>query len=98
MARQRLSRQQFQLVILDLTLSDGAGRDLLPDLVGIDGRPLPIVVFSAQDASPELARRVHAVLTKSRGNLSTLVEAVRSVLNIPTPPQERRSRYESALR
>jgi DNA-binding NarL/FixJ family response regulator len=86
------------LVILDLTLSDGAGRDLLPDLVGIDGRPLPIVVFSAQDASPELARRVQAVLTKSRGSLSTLVEAVRSVLSLPPPPPEQEARYESALR
>lgn len=98
MARQRLSRQQFQLVILDLTLSDGAGRDLLPDLVGTDGRPLPIVVFSAQDASPELARRVQAVLTKSRGGLVTLIEAVRSVLHLPPTPAEKKARYESALR
>ncbi|MCC6982814.1 MAG: CHASE3 domain-containing protein [Bauldia sp.] len=98
MARQRLSRQQFQLVILDLSLSDGAGRDLLPDLVGTDGRPLPIVVFSAQEASPDLARQVHAVLTKSRSTLATLVEAVRAVLSLPSPPQEQKARYESALR
>jgi PAS domain S-box-containing protein len=92
MARQRLAKQTFQLVILDLTLSDGPGRDLLPELVGVDGKPLPIVVFSAQDATPDLARRVEAVLTKSRGSLATLVEAVRSVLSQPPPPPEQKAR------
>jgi PAS domain S-box-containing protein len=80
LARQHLACQQFELVILDLTLSDGLGKDLIPALVNAAGAPIPTVVFTAQDGTPELAANVEAVLTKSRANLTTLLEAVRSVV------------------
>jgi DNA-binding response OmpR family regulator len=79
MARTRLAQEDFDIVILDLTLGDGLGRDLIPALVDAAGEPIPTVIFSAQDATPELAPSVEAILTKSRANLETLVEAVRLV-------------------
>jgi CheY-like chemotaxis protein len=86
-ARQQLAEEEaFKLVILDLTLSDGLGKDLIPALVDAAGRPIPTIVFTAQDGTPELAAQVEAVLTKSRGNLTTLVEAVRSVITSPVQP------------
>jgi PAS domain S-box-containing protein len=80
-ARHYLARGRFDLVILDLTLSDGVGKDLIPTLATAAGGPIPIVVFTAQDATPELAELVKTVLTKSKSNLATLVEVVRSILS-----------------
>jgi PAS domain S-box-containing protein len=79
-ARQRLISDRFDLIILDLTLSDGLGKDLIPYLVDAAGRPIPIVVFTAQDSTPELAGRVATILTKSRDNLAKLVETARSAI------------------
>jgi DNA-binding response OmpR family regulator len=79
-ARQRLLSDRFDLIILDLTLSDGLGKDLIPDLVDAAGLPIPIVVFTALDSTPELAVQAVTVLTKSRDNLATLVETVRSAI------------------
>jgi DNA-binding response OmpR family regulator/anti-sigma regulatory factor (Ser/Thr protein kinase) len=82
-ARIRLAQERYDIVILDLTLSDGLGKDLIPALVDTAGRPIPTVVFSAQDATAELAVNVEAILTKSRANLATLVDAVRAVIARP---------------
>jgi PAS domain S-box-containing protein len=79
-ARQRLLSDRFDLIILDLTLSDGLGKDLIPHLVDAAGVPIPIVVFTAQDSTPELAVQAVTVLTKSRDNLAALVETVRSAI------------------
>jgi PAS domain S-box-containing protein len=79
-ARQRLLSDRFDLIILDLTLSDGLGKELIPHLVDAAGLPIPIVVFTAQDSTPELAVQAVTVLTKSRDNLATLVETVRSAI------------------
>jgi DNA-binding response OmpR family regulator len=79
-ARQRLISDKFDLIILDLTLTDGLGKDLIPYLVDAAGRPIPIVVFTAQDSTPELAGQVATILTKSRDNLAKLVETARSAI------------------
>jgi PAS domain S-box-containing protein len=79
-ARQHLVADKFDLVILDLTLSDGLGNDLIPLLVDAAGRPIPIVVFTAGDSTGELAGQVETILTKSRDTLALLVETVRSAI------------------
>ncbi|QPQ56151.1 response regulator [Allosphingosinicella flava] len=82
-ARAALAGQTFDLVILDLGLADGSGLELLPDLRRADGEPIPVVIFSAQDADPRLARAVDAVLTKSRASLGRLVDTVESLVGAP---------------
>ena len=80
-ARQYLEAEKWDLIILDLALSDGLGSDLIPRLVDGAGRPIPIVVFTAQESTHELAGQVETILTKSRVNLLMLVETVRSAIS-----------------
>ena len=78
-ARHMLDMQHFDLAVLDVALAEGFGLDLLPDLCGGDGQPIPVVVFSAQD-SPEVAARVLAVLSKSRASIDSLVTTLRRLV------------------
>jgi PAS domain S-box-containing protein len=78
-ARHVLDTHHFDLAVLDVGLADGFGLDLLPDLCGADGRPIPVLVFSAQD-SPEVAARVLAVLSKSRASIDSLVTTLRRLV------------------
>jgi DNA-binding response OmpR family regulator len=78
-ARHVLDGQSFDLAVLDVELAEGFGLDLLPDLCGSDGQPIPVVVFSAQD-SPEVAARVLAVLSKSRASIDSLVGTLRRLV------------------
>jgi PAS domain S-box-containing protein len=79
-AREALRECRFALVILDVALPDGSGLDLLPTLRGASPRPVPVVVFSAQDAGPELSEAVDVVLTKSRASLQRLIDTVEELL------------------
>lgn len=79
-ARAALKSRRYDLVILDLALPGGSGLELLPDMLRDDGMPIPVVIFSAQDDDPETARRVEAMLTKSRASLNDLVGTVEAVL------------------
>ncbi|WP_106640040.1 CHASE3 domain-containing protein [Allosphingosinicella vermicomposti] len=90
-ARAALAKDDFDLVILDLGLADGSGLELLPDLRRDDGKPIPIVIFSAQDADPRLAREVDAVLTKSRASLGRLVDTVEVLVTAPPGDASRRT-------
>jgi PAS domain S-box-containing protein len=85
-ARQVLADRRPDLVILDLELRDGQGMDLLEDLQDEPGNPIPVVVFSAQDASGELAGQVALVLVKSRTSLMGLVSAVRKLVEPAEEP------------
>lgn len=84
-ARAALNQDQCDLVILDLALPGGSGLELLPDLRRPDGSLIPVVIFSAQDDDPALARQVEAVLTKSRASLNDLVATVEALLANPRP-------------
>ncbi|MET3780761.1 PAS domain S-box-containing protein [Brevundimonas sp. 1080] len=76
-ARDALRDRRPDLVILDLGLPDGHGLDLLPELTDEDGRTIPVVIYSAQDADHQAAPAVQAVLTKSRMSLTQLARTVR---------------------
>jgi PAS domain S-box-containing protein len=91
-AREFLAHRTPDLVILDLGLADGSGLDLLPDLTDAEGRAIPVVVFSAQDADQQLSTRVDSVLTKSRTSLSALARTVRRLTRTPPAPASERER------
>lgn len=82
-ARLALKQTHYDLVILDLALPGGSGLELLTDMHRSDGTPIPVVIFSAQDDDPVLARRVEAMLTKSRASLNDLVATVETLLSNP---------------
>ncbi|MDP3232739.1 MAG: response regulator [Myxococcales bacterium] len=62
-AKKALSEIAFDVVLLDLSLPDGTGHELI-GLVGL----AQVIIFSATDASADLSRQVAAALVKSRAN------------------------------
>lgn len=78
-ARAILNETTPDLVIIDVNLPIGSGLDLLPLLVDGAGVPIPAIIYSAQDVSAATARRVNAVLTKSKDSLPDLRRTVRRV-------------------
>lgn len=75
-ARALIAHDAQDLAILDLGLSDGSGLELLPDLANAPCGPIPVIVFSAQDADPEVSVQVQAYLTKSHTPIERLVRTV----------------------
>jgi len=74
-AKEALAGAAFDLVLLDLSLPDGEG----DELVGLVGRA-QVIIFSASDASSELSRRVAGALVKSRSNPMDVRDAIVSLL------------------
>lgn len=79
-ARAVLATQSPDVVILDLSLADGSGSELLPELLRADGSAIPTVIYSANDIPPELEEQVDAVLIKSRRSLGSLARAIHRIL------------------
>ena len=79
-ARERLARQRFDLVILDLALPDGSGLELLPYLGSLDPAT-PVLIFSAHEVDAAIADRVASVLVKSQTSNRELLERIRAALN-----------------
>jgi hypothetical protein len=52
----------------------------LSELYDSEGKALPVVVFSAQDANPLVAARVDAMLTKSLTSIDKLVAILRRIV------------------
>ncbi len=74
-ARTKLRDSNYDIVILDVALPDGNGKELLTEL----GDTL-VLVFSAQDSDQDLASRADAILTKSRASLSGVVDTLYRLL------------------
>lgn len=101
-AREHLQAQSFDLILLDWTLPDGSGLELLSDLrqwvtttaTNLDiaaAPPIPVVIFSAQDLDAEAAHQVAATLVKSRTSNQELVQTVQALVDgggfsPPSPP------------
>ncbi len=85
-ARQLLSSEDFDLVILDLGLPDGNGEDLMTALRRPDGTPISTIVFSASEVSEDaMSDAISAALLKSRTTNETLVATIRDLIdNRPT--------------
>lgn len=78
-ARVRLLGQNFDLILLDQTLMDGSGWDLLPDIEALP-KPPPVVVFSATDVPRTVTARVAAVLVKAQTSNAQLQQTLQLVL------------------
>ena len=78
-ARQWLTRETFDLILLDIGLPDGSGLELLTCLNQQPTPPTPIVIFSAQEVDMETAHQVAAVLIKSRTSNENLRDTIVSL-------------------
>lgn len=77
-ARARLEQETFDMVILDVTLADGSGLDLLPTLQ--QGTiPPAVVLYTSTEPTQEVAAKVDRVIVKSRHSVSDLLASVRGV-------------------
>ncbi|HEX5362248.1 MAG TPA: ATP-binding protein [Fluviicoccus sp.] len=75
-ARQRLAMHHYDLVLLDISLPDGNGLDLLD---GLD--PLSrVLVFSGRETTRDISQRINDVLTKSRTSNEQLLATIKTLL------------------
>ncbi len=73
--------RSFDLAIIDLSLGDGNGLDVVPRLRTAEGALSPVIVFSAHDqAPPHLPINVEVCLVKSRATDRELADAVRAIV------------------
>jgi DNA-binding response OmpR family regulator len=80
-AKQKLEQETFDLILLDLSLPDGSGLEVLPKVNAEPGRPTPVVIFSAQEVGRETLGDVAAVLVKSRTSNQKLLETIQALTN-----------------
>ncbi len=75
-AREKLANSTYDLIIVDISLPDGSGLELLDEI----GRDCPIVLFSGQETSAEINEKVNATLTKSLTSNDELMDTVKRLL------------------
>ncbi len=80
-ARKLLELCRYDLVILDLTLPDGSGQELLPLLNGATP-PIPVMVFSASEMEREEIRDVASALVKSRTDNKQLSATIKRLIGV----------------
>lgn len=80
-----LAAGEFDLAVVDLELDGRSGMDLLPYLHNGAGQPIPVIVYTAEGANPELAAQVQAALAKSRAAVDSLVADLRRHVETDQP-------------
>lgn len=76
-ARLLIKDSRFDLVLLDFTLPDGSGSDLINELAAKDPT-IPIIIFSAHDITNNMIN-VSRVFVKGQYSEQELIKAVRSL-------------------
>jgi CheY-like chemotaxis protein len=79
-ARHTLTTHRIDLVVLDISLGDDSGLDLLPDLRSSRGMAIPVIIFSTHSADVACDEQIHATLSKMNSSLEILGSAVRDQL------------------
>lgn len=80
-ARQMLAQCHYDLVILDLDLPDGSGKELL-SLMKEALPPIPVLVFSVHEIGLEDAKGVDAALVKSRSDNAQLLATIKRLIGV----------------
>lgn len=75
-----LTRERFDLVLLDLGLPDGSGEVVLPYVRSGLGKGTPVIVFSAQDQTGKAAEDIERSLVKSRTSNEELLQIITSFI------------------
>ena len=80
-AREKLAGARFDLALLDIALPDGDGLELVP-LLASQSPPVPVALFSAQEAQGPRGREVAAALVKSRSTNADLRGVIERLLHL----------------
>lgn len=81
-AMAKIRSQVFDVVLLDISLPDGKGSDILP----LFGSRLPVVIFSAHDVPDDITRQVASALVKSRTSNDVLLTKITEIIARNSPP------------
>jgi DNA-binding response OmpR family regulator len=79
-AKAQLAQAAFDLVLLDISLPDRSGLELLPVIANCTTPPTPVLIFSAQDLPLAAAVQGPAALIKSRTSNKQFVDTILSVI------------------
>ncbi len=79
-ALRTLATDRIDLVVLDVTLGEDSGLDLLPELRGSSGNIIPVIIFSNHSADVPCDDQVDSKLSKMNSSLESLAAAVRDRL------------------
>jgi len=79
LSRERLAREPFDMIVLDLDLPDGPGRELLDTIAELK-ITTPVIILSASEVDDETRRRTLANVVKSRISDSALVDMIKAHL------------------
>jgi PAS domain S-box-containing protein len=82
-ARRAILADRIDLVLLDITLREFSGLDLLPELRDA-GNAVPVVIYSAYGDGLACDDQIKAVLSKSNASLESLVTTIRDRLSSQT--------------
>jgi DNA-binding NtrC family response regulator len=81
-ARRALVAQHFDLAIIDVAVGADSGLDLLPELRGGDGKPIPVIIFSPHAAGGVINPQGVSTGNKACISLTDLVAAVHDRLRL----------------
>ena len=80
-AKALIQRERYDLIILDVQLPDGNGLQLLPLFNKSPQSSPPVIVFSVQEVSKEIASEVQAVLIKSLATNDEILQVIGSFVD-----------------
>jgi PAS domain S-box-containing protein len=78
-AQQRIQGQPFDLIILDVSLADGSGLEVLGTLRQTGSGAPPVILYSATEPSREISQLVQGALVKSSDSVDQLLTSVRAL-------------------
>lgn len=79
-AREKLSTEQFDLVLLDVGLPDGSGLDLIPEIHRRFGGTIAILIFCGEPVPDVILRHVDGIVRKGDTDAGELQQSIREIL------------------
>ncbi|MBK0392362.1 response regulator [Ramlibacter algicola] len=80
-AREQLEARDFDLILLDMGLPDGHGSQLLASLPARNAAT-PVLIFSADEVTADVAAQVNDALVKSRTSSAQLVALLQRLMGV----------------
>lgn len=79
-AENMLRQRAFSLIVLDLGMPDGSGLTIIDKVPELSGKPVPIVILSADLPQYPIRGKIAAIMEKSRVSETKVVETILEIL------------------
>ncbi|MDZ4121929.1 MAG: response regulator, partial [Candidatus Cloacimonadaceae bacterium] len=80
-AKQYIDQEDFHLILLDLSLPDGSGLELIPYLKTTGKPTIPVLIFSAMEAPSDTNKEIVGALVKSKTSNEDLVAIIQQIID-----------------